>query len=185
MISLPTDFGEFHVSVHESGSEHCILISKEHGEEVPFLRIHSSCVFSEALHSNDCDCAQQLQASLKYVGIHGGLIIYCYEEGRGVGLRKKIEAIQLEQKKHMNTAEAFKELGFTADPRTYKLAIDALQVLNIKRVRLASNNPQKIEALKNGGIEVVERIILNLDLNDAAKEYLDKKIEHLGHYEKN
>jgi GTP cyclohydrolase II len=184
MISLPTKYGDFDVWVHKSELQQCLVIKMDYGSTVPFVRLHSSCVFSEALLANDCDCAQQLHLSLEYIGEHGGLVIYAFEEGRGVGLDNKIKAIELEQNNKLNTAEAFRILGFEPDPRTYITSVEALNSLKIKKVRLATSNPKKLEALAKGGIEVVERIHLNISENDTVKDYLAKKIECLGHYEK-
>lgn len=185
MIKLPTSFGEFKIDTYENGSEECIIISKDYGDSTPFVRIHSSCVFSESLLANDCDCAQQLHASLKYISEHGGIVIYCYEEGRGIGLKNKIRAIQLEQQKKLNTADAFKQLGFPPDPRNYKTAVDALLNLNIKKIRLATGNPQKKEAIEKAGIEVTERVTVSIDASEVVQKYVEQKVKVLGHYEKN
>lgn len=183
MVVLPTKYGDFDVWTHKKDNQQCMVISKNYGSDAPFLRLHSSCVFSEALLANDCDCAQQLHLSLEFIGKNGGIVIYSYEEGRGIGLENKIKAIKLEKQENINTAQAFKILGFEPDPRTYDLAIDAILSLKIDKVRVATNNPKKLEALVKNGIEIVERIQLNVTKNPSVKEYLAKKVDCLGHYD--
>lgn len=185
MIKLPTKYGNFDIDVFEGESGECIIISKPHSTNIPFVRIHSSCVFSESLFAQDCDCSLQLEAALRFISENGGIVIYCYEEGRGIGISNKVKAIELEQKSNMNTAEAFHHLGFSIDPRNYKLAIQALVSLGIKKVLLGTDNPRKIQALNDAGIEVVDRVYLKVEKNDLVKNYLNQKINILGHYEKN
>jgi GTP cyclohydrolase II len=148
-----------------------------------FLRIHSSCIFSEAFHAIDCDCGRQLDAALEHIKLHGGLIIYLYQEGRGLGLAKKIEAISLEKSRNLDTAQAFNELGNEPDPRSYDAAIHVLKELGVTKVILGTDNPQKVEALERGGISVIERVHLEIETNELIDNYRSNKIRALGHHE--
>lgn len=184
-IVLSTAYGSLDVSSMTIGDQEAILIRTPKISETPFLRIHSSCVFSESLHANDCDCALQLNASLDYIHKHSGLIIYLYQEGRGIGLRSKIAAIALQQKESLNTAEAFKRLGFDIDPRDYTIATEILKKLDIKKVMIATSNPNKVAAIESAGVFIAERIHLPIEKSPKIQNYLDSKTAALGHYEEN
>lgn len=178
---LITEFGELNVAHHESGSGFCVTLSKGELKDEPVVRIHSSCLFSEALHSIDCDCNLQLASTIKYISENGGVVVYLYQEGRGHGLDKKIKAMDVMRKMKCDTAEAFRYLNYELDPRDYKIATEALKDLGItKRVKLISNNPRKIKAVEDSGLEV-ERLSLTYPLNDATREYLQSKKDKLGH----
>jgi GTP cyclohydrolase II len=180
-ITLPTAHGNFLVSHFSSEGQEALLIRTEEISDKPFLRIHSSCVFSEALHSNDCDCALQLDASLKHIGQHGGLVIYLYQEGRGIGLSDKIKAISIEQLEGLDTAAAFAKLGHHHDPRKYHAATQILKNLHINQVIVATNNPEKIAAIEAAGIVVTERVTLEIPSTLIIREYIDKKKLALSH----
>lgn len=185
-IVLPTKFGELSISVGESNSETppWVLVYKKPWEEVPFLRIHSSCLFSESFHSIDCDCSLQLEKSLETVSIVGGAIVYLYQEGRGLGLFQKALAISKQQELGIETAEAYQQLGFELDPRQYSAVTDALRSIDFpRRVRLATNNPRKIAALEAAGYAVGERARMQLRLTERVSKYLRSKVRGLGHYE--
>jgi len=182
-IELPSQHGNLKISHFAQDNQHGVLISSKEIQEECFIRIHSSCLFSEALHTTDCDCALQLDASIKYIAEHGGVVIYLYQEGRGVGLKAKIEAIALQQKHKIDTATAFQRLGHEIDPRDYGTAVKKLKELNIKRAIIATNNPQKISALEAGGIEITKRITLTIEKNQITQKYIDEKTKALGHYE--
>jgi GTP cyclohydrolase II len=184
-IVLPTAFGNLHVSCISFDNEEAILIQSSKLSETPFVRIHSSCVFSESFHANDCDCALQLNASLEYISTSPGLIIYLYQEGRGIGIKSKILAIALQQKENLNTADAFRRLGFDIDPRRYDIATHILKELNIKKVKIATSNPKKIAAIELAGISVVERLTLPIKKSSTIQCYIDSKTAALGHYEEN
>ncbi|MEI6528590.1 MAG: GTP cyclohydrolase II [bacterium] len=179
---LVTEFGEMDVSYHESDNGFCVSLSKGGLKNGPVVRIHSSCLFSEALHSIDCDCNLQLASAIKYISEEGnGAIIYLYQEGRGHGLDKKIKAMGVMRDMKCDTAEAFHHLNYELDPRDYKIAVDALKDLNICReIRLISNNPRKIIALERSGFKV-KRLTLTYPLNEATKKYLQSKKDKLGH----
>ena len=181
---LPTRFGEFkiHGFVEASGQEHIALSygSWEDGDTVP-IRIHSECLTGDSLFSTRCDCGFQLEKALQNIVDHGrGVILYLRQEGRGIGLLNKIRAYNL-QDSGMDTVEANEHLGFDADLRSYDICKLMLDTLNIGRVELMTNNPKKMNALKNLGIEVVARRPIDHGLTKDNKHYLKTKTEKLGH----
>ncbi len=185
VIELPTEFGPlefFHFS--HFGQEGLVAQNRNY-ESPPFVRVHSSCIFSEAFHAADCDCAVQLNAALKYIGANGGFVIYLYQEGRGLGLKEKIEAISIQSTENVNTAEAFSRLGHSSDPRSYDAVVEVLKELSVDELLLATNNPRKMSALEESGVNVVDRIRLDIETNSLMREYIQQKTEFLGHYEDN
>lgn len=182
-ITLPTKFGEVDFFSHQEGNETCIVAINESYDAAPFVRIHSSCVFSESFGTQDCDCAMQLDASIEYITKNGGIVIYLYQEGRGIGISNKIKAIRIQQEKGIDTASAFLELGHPPDPRNYDLAISALKSLGISTIRLGTNNPKKISDLEESGINVVDRVKLDLETTTLVEDYLKQKTKVLGHHE--
>ncbi|HEK0906691.1 TPA: GTP cyclohydrolase II RibA [Pseudomonas putida] len=184
VISLQTRHGRFKVSQLEHDGQQAILIKTESLSENPFVRIHSSCVFSEALHADDCDCALQLNASLDYIEKHSGVVIYLFQEGRGAGLDLKIKAIELEQRDNIDTAEAYGQLGLHQDPRTYPAAIKILKDLNLKKITIGTNNPEKIRALEEAGIEIYKLIDLEIPETQKIKDYRDRKTAALKHFKR-
>lgn len=181
-IDLPTSNGKLKFYHHDYHGQDCLVAFSDIDCDVPFLRIHSSCVFSESFGTQDCDCARQLQAAVQYVENNGGIIIYLYQEGRGIGLRNKIKAINLEQEQGLNTEEAFKCLGYeSSDPRDYGAVLDILKDMKISEVTLGTHNPKKVEFLKNAGIVIKERIELPIETNPEIERYLKSKKEHLDH----
>ena len=186
-VELSTKFGDVSVKASSNeGTPEWVVVYKKPWPEIPFLRIHSSCLFSEAFGTNDCDCALQLHAALKVVSEEGGAIVYLYQEGRGQGLFRKIQAIAIEQEHQVDTAEAFNRLGFHLDPRDYSKAGQALKLIEFPAtIRLATSNPRKVAALKSIGYTVVERIQLRLTLTERIKKYLRSKVLGLNHYESN
>lgn len=147
----------------------------------PLLRIHSQCFTGDVLGSLRCDCGAQLELAMRAIVREGcGLLIYEHQEGRGIGLMAKLEAYAL-QDKGLDTIEANRALGFPADSRDFALPVAILHHLDIRRVRLLSNNPEKYRALINGGIEVVERIPCETAPNSHALRYLRTMKERMGH----
>lgn len=181
-IELTTAHGKLRVRHFWCQDGDCLIASSvDELKDRPSVRIHSSCVFSESLGSLDCDCALQLRKSLEQVSSDGGFVLYRFEEGRGAGLRNKIEAISLQQSQGIDTKTAFETLGFPPDPRTYSVAIRALQALNLgPRIALKTNNPRKIKALEDAGFEV-EREALGIDRDERVQAYFDQKRQCLGH----
>jgi GTP cyclohydrolase II len=186
---LPTVFGVFdligfeHANVNTGKTESALLLMLGDLEnEAPLLRIHSQCLTGEVLGSLRCDCRGQLEIAMSAIADEGsGLVIYEYQEGRGIGLMAKLKAYAL-QDKGLDTVEANHALGFDSDYRDFSLAVAILHEMRIDRVRLMSNNPQKVKALTKGGIEIVERIACEAAPNADALAYLLTKKEKMGHW---
>ncbi len=183
-IELPTMHGDFELFYFNKKGQEGVVIYKNIDSLAPFVRIHSSCLFSETFGAKDCDCSLQLDSAFKYVEENGGLIIYLYQEGRGVGLKEKVKSISLQQKLRIHTAEAFNHLGHSKDPRNYDAAIEVLKEMGISKIQLGTANPRKENALERAGIHIVKRIHLDITVNEVVKEYLASKVEHLDHYVK-
>ena len=180
---LPTIWAEFSILVFSeisNGKEHLVLSLGEL-ERIPLLRIHSQCLTGDALFSLRCDCGSQLQMSLKMIADKGnGLLIYMAQEGRGIGLGNKIRAYAL-QDQGLNTIEANEKLGFEADQRDYSICGEILSSLDIDKVKLITNNPDKVKGLEESGIGVEERISLTIAPTKHNKEYLNVKEDSMGH----
>ena len=180
---LPTIWAEFSILVFSeisNGKEHLVL-SLGDLEKIPLLRIHSQCLTGDALFSLRCDCGSQLQMSLKMIADKGnGLLIYMAQEGRGIGLGNKIRAYAL-QDQGLNTIEANEKLGFEADQRDYSICGEILSSLDIDKVKLITNNPDKVKGLEESGIGVEERISLTVAPTKHNKEYLNVKEDSMGH----
>jgi GTP cyclohydrolase II len=182
---LPTPWAVFEMhgfAVDGEDKEHVALTLGDVGSGEPvLLRIHSECLTGDALFSMRCDCGAQLQAALQRIAMEGrGAILYLRQEGRGIGLLNKIKAYRL-QDDGADTVEANEQLGFGADMRDYSVCKAMLDHLGISRVRLLTNNPRKIKALEDLGIEVVERIPLQTGHNPHNVKYLATKAGKLGH----
>ena len=150
-------------------------------EGVPLLRIHSQCFTGEVLGSLRCDCSDQLEIAMRTIAEEGrGLVIYEYQEGRGIGLMAKLQAYEL-QDGGFDTVEANHALGYGADARNFGLPAAIVRELGIRRVRLLSNNPRKARALFDAGVEVVDRIPCEAPPNAHSFAYLRAKKEKLGH----
>jgi GTP cyclohydrolase II len=186
---LPTMFGMFDLIGFESTNvgtgetENALLLMRgDLRNQAPLLRIHSQCLTGEVLGSLRCDCREQLELAMSSIADEGsGLVIYEYQEGRGIGLMAKLKAYAL-QDEGLDTVEANHALGFDADCRDFSLAVAILHEIGIDRVRLMSNNPQKVEALTKGGIEVVEQIACEAAPNPYAITYLRTKKKKMGHW---
>lgn len=182
---LPTPMGmfEIHGFVDDSDDkEHIILSMGNLAVDEPVLvRVHSECLTGDALFSMRCDCGAQLQAAMHKIAIEGrGAIFYLRQEGRGIGLINKIRAYHL-QDKGADTVEANEQLGFGADMRDYSVLKPMFEKVGITRVKLMTNNPRKINALKEIGIEVVERMAHETGRNSHNSDYLETKKGKLGH----
>ncbi len=168
----------------DSGSA-CFVVSKESHSSPPLVRLHSSCLFSESFHSNDCDCASQLDAFLTKIAAEGGYLLYLFEEGRGTGLMNKVRAVKLQQDSGIDTGKAFEDLGYTRDPRDYAVAIETMHALNLPvEIRLATNNPGKVAAVEKAGYKIVERVQLQYATSKAIDDYLQMKVRSLSHHAK-
>jgi GTP cyclohydrolase II len=147
----------------------------------PLVRIHSQCLTGDVFGSLRCDCRQQLEMALSMIAEAGaGILVYEQQEGRGIGLMAKLQAYGL-QDLGLDTVEANERLGFKADHREFALPAEILKALNVRRVRLLSNNPDKVAALERAGVEVVERVPCEVAPNPHAEDYLKTKKEKLGH----
>jgi len=183
--SLPTPFGTFRLFYFESADKSENLIALVMGEvasgEPALLRIHSQCLTGDVFGSGRCDCGDQLQFALEKIADTGsGILIYQLQEGRGIGLMNKLLAYELQDSGH-DTVEANHILGFEADQRNYKLCAEALAQLGVSRVRLMSNNPHKFESLVASGIQVIERVPIEIPPSDRTEKYLKTKKAKLGH----
>src|SRR3984893_2004153 len=190
---LPTVFGVFElIGFERAGFDRANMAKGEREtafvmtlgdlqDGVPLLRIHSQCLTGEVLGSLRCDCRGQLEVAMSNMAEQGfGLVIYLHQEGRGIGLMAKLQAYAL-QDLGLDTVEANEALGFDADCRDFSLAVAVLHELKVRQVRLMTNNPQKIEALTKGGIEVIERIACEAPPSPYALSYLRTKKKKMGH----
>jgi GTP cyclohydrolase II len=183
--NLPTEFGTFRVMVFreaETEAEHMAIIKGDitASQDLP-IRIHSECFTGEVLHSQKCDCREQLHAALEYISNQeAGMIIYLRQEGRGIGLGNKIRAYALQESGH-DTVEANRLLGFGDDLRTYEVAAEILFHFKIGAVSLLTNNPLKIQALQNHGVQVNKRLPLICPTNQHSLSYFKTKQERMGH----
>lgn len=147
----------------------------------PLVRIHSQCLTGDVFGSMRCDCRQQLELALSMITAKGaGILVYEQQEGRGIGLMAKLQAYEL-QDRGLDTVEANVELGYDNDYRQYKLPAEMLRELGVKQVRLISNNPEKVAALENAGIKVVERVSAEVEAYEHSENYLRTKREKMGH----
>jgi len=182
---LPTDLGEFRLIGYRSlnsDEEFVVLARGEFTSEEPVLaRIHSQCLTGDVFGSRKCECGQQLRSAMKMIADAGrGAIVYQQQEGRGIGIINKIRAYAL-QDEGADTIEANERLGFAVDLRRYEQCAEILWDLGIKRVRLISNNPDKIQGLRNCGLEVVERVPTDVTFYRSFARYLKTKREEMGH----
>lgn len=182
---LPTKYGEFRIHVYRdvpTGKEHAAIVKGEvAGEEAVLVRIHSECLTGDIFASKRCDCGAQLQESLRRIEREGrGLILYLRQEGRDIGLTNKILAYEL-QEQGLDTVEANLQLGHPVDARTYEAAKDILEDLGVRKLRLLTNNPDKIEALRRLGFNCAERIPLEVTPNEVNRGYLETKKDKMGH----
>lgn len=182
---LPTPFGVFTMHGFEetaTGKEHVALTMGDIDSGEPVLaRAHSECLTGDALYSMRCDCGYQLEAAMNAVAEAGrGVILYLRQEGRGIGLLNKIRAYNL-QDQGADTVEANEQLGFGADMRDYSMCEPMLTHLGIKAIRLMTNNPRKVKALSDAGVDVSERVPLQVGRNPHNDAYLATKASKLGH----
>lgn len=182
---IPTAFGTFNViayaNLHSELMPHLAIVHPELNPKKPVLiRIHSECFTGDVLHSEKCDCGEQLNAALSEIQEKKGVLIYLRQEGRGIGLINKLKAYKL-QEEGLNTIDANLHLGFKADERDYELAIMILEDLRIKEIDLLTNNPDKISAIENSEVILHKRIPLQMKPKKNNKAYLETKQKLMGH----
>jgi GTP cyclohydrolase II len=183
--ALPSEFGKFtiHGFAGKGPLEEAVALvhGKINGKRAPLVRIHSQCLTGDVLASLRCDCRSQLELSLKKIAKAGsGILLYLPQEGRGIGLMNKLRAYQL-QDGGMDTVEANEKLGFAADARDYEFSTQVLKQLGVERVRLLSNNPEKVRQLEASGIKVVERVPCQPRISKISRAYLQTKKNKMGH----
>ena len=184
-IELPTSFGEFSLKLFEDkvkGDHHLAIIKGEWTEDDDVMvRVHSQCLTGDIFQSLRCDCGEQLEAALDKINKAGkGLVVYLRQEGRGIGLKNKIKAYQL-QDKGLDTVEANHKLGYKADLREYGIGAQILIECNVGKMNLLTNNPKKIIGLQGFGLEVTKRVSIETKVNCVNKKYLETKRDKLGH----
>lgn len=180
---LPTAEATFTMTVFRAvdGKEHMVIALGDLAGAAPLVRLHSECLTGDALGSLRCDCGPQLQEAMRRIAAEGrGAILYLRQEGRGIGLGNKIRAYAL-QDAGADTVEANHQLGFPDDARDYSLAVALLHEMNVQQLRLLTNNPRKVASLEREGIEVVDRVPLQVGGNVHNVAYLQTKRQRLGH----
>src|SRR5271154_3941405 len=182
---LPTRYGRFTIYGFEGAGLHeeavALVRGNVAGKTAPLVRVHSQCLTGDVLASLRCDCRAQLELSLKKIGqASSGILLYLPQEGRGIGLMNKLRAYQL-QDGGMDTVEANEKLGFAADSRDYSFSAEVLRLLGVRRVRLLSNNPEKVRQLEASGIQVVERVPCQPRISKVSRRYLETKKAKMGH----
>jgi 3,4-dihydroxy 2-butanone 4-phosphate synthase/GTP cyclohydrolase II len=183
--ALPTDAGDFRIYAYRNrvtGEEHVALVMGEIDSEQPVLvRVHSQCLTGDVFASRRCDCGSQLDAAMYRIAEEGrGILLYLLQEGRGIGLFNKLRAYEL-QDQGEDTVEANLHLGFKADPRDYGTGAQILVDLGARRLRLMTNNPKKYTALRGFGLEIVERVQLEVPPTESNHAYLETKKLKMGH----
>ena len=180
VATLPTRHGTFRIQAFKEGCKEHLAIFTEGFEalDAPLVRVHSECLTGDALGSMKCDCGEQLDEALKRIAQEGGLLIYHRQEGRNIGLLNKVNAYAL-QDTGLDTVAANHQLGFKADERTYEIVQSILEYYGLKRIRLLTNNPSKIDSLQ--GIDIIERIPIQVASNPHNEAYLRTKKEKMGH----
>lgn len=184
-VNLPTKFGVFRLYAYEDIVDEnvhlALLYGEPEGKDNVLVRVHSECVTGDILHSLRCDCGEQLERAMEMIRDEGeGVLVYMRQEGRGIGLLNKLKTYEL-QERGLDTIEANEAIGFPPDLRDYGIGAQILLDLNLKKIRLLTNNPSKIVGLKGYGIEIVERVPIEVEPNENNKEYLKIKKEKMGH----
>jgi GTP cyclohydrolase II len=183
--ALPTRYGRFTIfgfrGKHPQNEAVALVRGNVRGKTAPLVRVHSQCLTGDVLNSLRCDCRAQLELSLRKIGQAGsGILLYLPQEGRGIGLMNKLRAYEL-QDRGMDTVEANESLGFAADAREYDFPAQILKKLGARKIRLLSNNPEKVRQLEESGIRVVERVPCQPRISKISRSYLKVKKSKMGH----
>jgi GTP cyclohydrolase II len=178
IANLPSRFGDFRVKAFQEGHKEHLVIFKEPLAEIPVVRVHSECLTGDAIGSLKCDCRDQLEYALELAEKTNGMVIYLRQEGRNIGLLNKINAYALQDKGY-DTIEANHQLGFKADERTYEIVTFILHHFGIKKIKLLTNNPEKINSISD--VEIVKRVPIIIKPNKYNKDYLNVKKDKMGH----
>ncbi|EGU37699.1 GTP cyclohydrolase II [Vibrio ichthyoenteri ATCC 700023] len=166
----------------KTDKEHVAVIFKQSdlNDDIPLVRMHSECLTGDVFHSSRCDCGEQLDETIERMGESGGIILYLRQEGRGIGLYNKIDAYRL-QSQGMNTYEANNHLGFGDDLRDFSEAAQMLLALGVSKIRLVTNNPKKVNELREHGIDIIEVVNTLAHIKDGNESYLKAKVSHGKH----
>jgi len=178
VANLPTKYGLFKIQSFQEGQKEHLVVFTQELPDVPIVRIHSECLTGDALGSLKCDCGDQLDFALNTISKEKGMVIYLRQEGRNIGLLNKVNAYALQDQGY-NTIEANHQLGFRADERSYEIVNTILKYFQIEKIKLLTNNPEKLEQLQN--IEIVERLPIIIEHNQHNKDYLNIKKNKMGH----
>ncbi len=184
--SLPTEFGNFRIAGYRSieGGEEFVAVYRGdlmNGEPAA-VRIHSQCLTGDVFHSIKCDCGPQLERAMETIASEGrGAVVYQQQEGRGIGIINKIKAYAL-QDEGADTIEANLMLGLEVDLRQYGQCVEILRDLGVKKVKALTNNPEKIKAMRDGGLEIVERVPIEFEPSEQTRKYLTVKKFQMGHF---
>jgi len=178
VANLPTKHGTFKIQAFKEHHKEHLAIFTEDLSDTPIVRVHSECLTGDALGSLKCDCGDQLDIALKMIAKEGGMVLYLRQEGRNIGLLNKVNAYAL-QDKGFDTVAANHQLGFPPDARSYEIVHDILKHFDINRIKLLTNNPEKIKSLQ--AIEIVERLPIIVATNIHNEDYLQVKKDQMGH----